>query len=162
MGTVHVGSREDRDKLHDYLVKKFGVGAGGNAVSSSGAPPDCSVSYRGVSSSSLASVANRVGINAKAADRAQLHRVLDAVMDRAEAKDFKIPGNYAEIMRRKKEAEIQNANHQDKKKRLAAKLLAAGFTPDEARQYAELASFNIDSKLPADVKKALGRDLRPV
>lgn len=68
MGAVHVGSREDRDKLHDYLVKRVGAGAGGNAVSSAGAPPNCVVSHRSLSSSKIAQIARGIGITAEAVD----------------------------------------------------------------------------------------------
>ena len=55
--------------------------------------------------------------------------------------------------------ELQNVNHADKKQRLVKKLLDAGFTPTEAREYGKLASFGIKSKLTPEARKALGMDI---
>jgi len=63
-GVVYVQSREERDKLHAYLSKSVGGGESGRRVSSSGAPPNCSVSCEGMSSSELAHWAKVIGCKA--------------------------------------------------------------------------------------------------
>jgi len=69
MGLVRVNTREDRDKLHDYLSTKVGGGRGGIAVSSGGSPPDCWVRDSRMSDGELRQFAKSAGVTVQAHDR---------------------------------------------------------------------------------------------
>ena len=86
MASIKVGTREDRNKLHDYLRSKLGSGPGGNAVSSGGVSPNCYVADKRLSKVALKQFARNAGITTSAIDssnrRSRLHAALDCVMDR--------------------------------------------------------------------------------
>ena len=91
MASIKVGTREDRDKLHDYLWQKLGGGPTGNAVSSGGAPPNCYVADKRLTEVALKQFAKNAGIKVLATDalsnrRSRLHAALDCVIDRSAKK----------------------------------------------------------------------------
>jgi hypothetical protein len=86
MASIKVRTREDRDKLHDYIWSKLGAGPISYSLSRGGAPPNCYVADKRLTEVELKQFAKNAGIKVLATDalsnrRSRLHAALDCVMD---------------------------------------------------------------------------------